>query len=122
MVLTALTGELMVPRAPVILPQDNVNKSLVAGRIWWLAGKAKLILDTGLLRRYSATITILYVYCTPPNTFAKRRTSVESGVIYSLYIILVLGFWRHSVAHVSPFPVARVFGSPISARLYLAAV
>lgn len=72
MILTILTGELIVPRSLVILPLENANESLAAGRIWWLASKAKLILDSGLLRRYSATITILYVCCTLPNTFAKQ--------------------------------------------------
>ncbi|KIM43707.1 hypothetical protein M413DRAFT_387096 [Hebeloma cylindrosporum] len=47
---------------------------LTAGRIWWLARKARLILGTGLLQRYNTTIVIL----------------IESGVLYSLYIILDL--------------------------------
>ncbi|PPQ89304.1 hypothetical protein CVT25_000371 [Psilocybe cyanescens] len=47
---------------------------LTAGRIWWLARRARLVLGAGLLQRYNATITIL----------------IESGLVYSIYIILNL--------------------------------
>ncbi|KAF8901215.1 hypothetical protein CPB84DRAFT_1846968 [Gymnopilus junonius] len=51
---------------------NAILTGLTAGRIWWLARKARVILGAGLLERYNATITIL----------------IESGCLYSLYIIL----------------------------------
>ncbi|KAF9475744.1 hypothetical protein BDN70DRAFT_883304 [Pholiota conissans] len=58
--------------------------TLTAGRIWYLAKKARLVLGMGLLRRYNATITIL----------------IESGILYSLYIILDLGFRKQKTMSV----------------------
>ncbi|KAF9042937.1 hypothetical protein BJ165DRAFT_1348774, partial [Panaeolus papilionaceus] len=57
---------------------------LTAGRIWYLAHKAHAILRPGLIRRYNATIAIL----------------IESGVIYSAYILLNIGFNQNKVANV----------------------
>ncbi|KAF5309898.1 hypothetical protein D9619_010386 [Psilocybe cf. subviscida] len=54
---------------------------MTAGRIWWLAKRAKQFPGCNLLQRYNATITIL----------------IESGVVYSLYIILDLALRKHPV-------------------------
>ncbi|PPQ75571.1 hypothetical protein CVT26_012376 [Gymnopilus dilepis] len=53
---------------------NAILTALTAGRIWWLARKARVILGAGLIERYNATITIL----------------IESGCLYSLYMILDL--------------------------------
>jgi len=45
---------------------------LMAGRIWWIARKARAILGPGLSSKYTTMIAII----------------VESGVIYSIYFIL----------------------------------
>lgn len=56
---------------------------LTAGRIWWLKRKAHLILNNGLLQRYNATITIL----------------IESGFLYSVYIILDLALRNTNIVN-----------------------
>ncbi|KAF9562094.1 hypothetical protein CPC08DRAFT_592671, partial [Agrocybe pediades] len=61
-----------------------VLTGLTAGRIWWLARKARSVLGTGLLQRYNATITIL----------------IESGLVYSVYIILNLAMNKAAIANV----------------------
>ncbi|KAF8960650.1 hypothetical protein BDZ97DRAFT_1296114 [Flammula alnicola] len=45
---------------------------LMAGRIWWIARKARAILGPGLSSKYNTMIAII----------------VESGVIYSMYVVL----------------------------------
>ncbi|KAF8154577.1 hypothetical protein B0H34DRAFT_529383 [Crassisporium funariophilum] len=60
-----------------------VLTSLTAGRIWWLARKARLILGPGLLQRYNATINIL----------------IESGFIYLTYIALDLALQKNKVGN-----------------------
>uniref|UniRef100_A0A8H7XT79 Uncharacterized protein n=1 Tax=Psilocybe cubensis TaxID=181762 RepID=A0A8H7XT79_PSICU len=57
---------------------------LTAGRIWWLARKARLVLGAGLLQRYNATTTIL----------------IESGLVYSIYIILNLALRNTKVVNI----------------------
>ncbi|KAF8901216.1 hypothetical protein CPB84DRAFT_1846969 [Gymnopilus junonius] len=47
---------------------------LTAGRIWWLARKAQVILGARVIERYNSTIAVL----------------IESGFLYSLYTILDL--------------------------------
>ncbi|KAF6760449.1 hypothetical protein DFP72DRAFT_843360 [Ephemerocybe angulata] len=55
---------------------------LTAGRIWYLRHKTQMLLGEGLLQRYNATLTIL----------------VESGVLYSTYMVLDLAFQNDPVA------------------------
>ncbi|KAF8154713.1 hypothetical protein B0H34DRAFT_717555 [Crassisporium funariophilum] len=49
---------------------------LMAGRIWWIARKARSILGPGLSSKYNTMIAII----------------VESGVIYSIYVVLDVVF------------------------------
>ncbi|PPR07869.1 hypothetical protein CVT24_005606 [Panaeolus cyanescens] len=49
---------------------------LMAGRIWWIARKARAILGPGLSSKYNTMIAII----------------VESGIIYSIYVILDVVF------------------------------
>ncbi|KAF9479542.1 hypothetical protein BDN70DRAFT_688951 [Pholiota conissans] len=49
---------------------------LMAGRIWWIARKARSILGPGLSSKYNTMIGII----------------VESGVIYSIYVVLDVVF------------------------------
>jgi len=61
---------------------NAILTGLTAGRIWWVTRTARNILGTGLLQRYNTTIRIL----------------IESGVLYSAYIILDLALRRTAVA------------------------
>ncbi|KIK03242.1 hypothetical protein K443DRAFT_131477 [Laccaria amethystina LaAM-08-1] len=60
-----------------------IATGLTAGKIWYLAHKAELILGEGLLRRYNTSIAIL----------------IESGIMYSVYIALDLAFQKNATAH-----------------------
>ncbi|TFK37130.1 hypothetical protein BDQ12DRAFT_222783 [Crucibulum laeve] len=57
--------------------------ALTAGRIWWLARNAKLLLEEGVVRRYNISIAIL----------------LETGIVYCGYIAFDIAFRNHKAAN-----------------------
>ncbi|KIM43706.1 hypothetical protein M413DRAFT_443613 [Hebeloma cylindrosporum] len=78
----------------MILILNITLTGLTAGRIWWLARKARLILGTGLLQRYNTSIAIL----------------IESGVIYSVYIIIALALLNNPGSTVNNTGLIQIVG------------
>ncbi|KAF8895285.1 hypothetical protein BD779DRAFT_715172 [Infundibulicybe gibba] len=56
------------------LALNSLVTILTAGRIWWISRKARRILGDDLVKRYNSAIAVI----------------VESGAIYSCYVILVV--------------------------------
>lgn len=73
---TLFTDSWVYPLTTLVL---NVSlTTLTASRIWFLSRKAKRLLESSLLQRYSVTLSML----------------IESGFIYSLYMVLDLAFHK----------------------------
>lgn len=97
-----------------ILSPNSLNWLIhEVGRIWRVHRAAGLLFNKGVSRRYKTAIYALWVKRTHrlvnEITFILTIISVESGAIYSVYMVLILGTERVQIilVSVSPPPIRR---------------
>lgn len=103
---TALTGEFLLWLRSLEIQTFKrcSTASHPAGRIWWMARKAKKILGPGLARKYYSALAIVY-------GFSKQYSHVLVTIIYHVRqsriwcYLLVVCFNRPNSHHSKSFPI-----------------